>query len=187
MKREVVTLSHSLTQPIGISFICEHCGESNLVIQDIVGVGTKSGGKQRVDRTYSISPKDSIEIANLAQKDLEYKIKKIEKKTAKDNYSWINTTKCVKCQHFQSWNNRRLWKDFLKLFFGAPFLVLMLVGFPISLIYKNTSDYPLWLDYTLTGIILTVMFGAVIYLLKSLSKNRSKNRNKPSYVMLPIR
>jgi hypothetical protein len=186
MKQEVVTFSQSLTHPVSVSFTCEHCGASNSFIQEIVGEGRISGGKRGADGNYTMSPKDSLKIMELARKDLEYKVKKAEKKIAKGNFSWLKANECVKCNKYQSWNNRRIWKDFLMVFFGAPFIVLLVVGFPITLIYKNTSDYPLWVDILLISLILILMIGATINLAMSLSKTNHKNRNKPNVIMPPI-
>lgn len=183
MKQKVMTFSQSLTQPVSVSFTCEHCGELNLTTQDIVGVGSRSGGKLGPDGNWQISPEDSIKIVELAQKDLEFKVKNIEKKVAKGNFSWLNATKCKKCEHYQSWNARKIWKEFIQLFFGAPFIVLLVVGFPISLIYKNTTDYPLWVDILLIGLILIIMIVAIINLVTSLSKTKRKNRSKPTVII----
>lgn len=183
MKQKVITFSQSLTQPVSVSFTCEHCGELNFITQDIVGVGSRSGGKRGPDGNWQISPEDSIKIVELAQKDLELKVKNVEKKIAKGKFSWLNATECTKCKHYQSWNSRRIWKEFFQLFLGAPFIVLLVVGFPISLIYKNTRDYPLWVDILLIGLILLIMLGAIINLVASLSKTKRKDRSKPTVII----
>jgi hypothetical protein len=186
MKQEAVIFTQSLTRPVTISFICEHCGESNSFTQEIVGEGRTSGAKKGVDGKYIMSPKDSLKIMELAQLNLDHNVKKAETKIAKGNYSWLNANKCVKCNKYQSWNNRRIWKDFLLMFFGAPFIVLLVVGFPITLIYKNTTDYPLWVDILLVSLILILMIGATINLAMSLNKTNHKNRNKPTVIMPPL-
>jgi hypothetical protein len=186
MKQEVVTFTQNVNHPVSVSFACEHCGESNSFIQEIVGEGRISGGKRGADGKYTMSPKDSIKIMELAQKDLEYKVKKAEKKIAKGNLTWLKANKCVKCNKYQSWNNRRIWKDFMLMFFGAPFIVLLVVGFPITLIYKNTTDYPLWVNILLISLILILMIGASINLAMSLNKTNRKSRNKPIIIIPPL-
>lgn len=187
MKQEIVTYSQSLTQPISVSFTCEHCGTFNIFTQDIVGVGSLSVKTRKATEKYVPSVADSFAVNNLAKENLELKMKQIEKKIATDNFSWLNAAKCSKCKHFQSWNNRRIWSDFLKLFFGAPFIILLVVGFPITQIYKNTSDFPLWANVLLLSLVIIVMVGAIINLVYSLSMKSRKSHNKPTVTLLSIR
>lgn len=187
MKQEVVTYSQSLTQPISVSFTCAHCDTLNIFTQDIVGVGNLSVKTLKATEKYVPSVADTFAVNNLAKEDLALKMKKIEKKIATDNFSWLNKAKCSKCKHFQSWNNRRIWSDFLKLFFGAPFMVLLVVGYPISQIYKNSSDFPLWANLLLLGLIIIVMVGAIINLVYSLLMKSRKSHNKPTVTLLSIR
>lgn len=180
MKQEVVTFTQSLTHPVSVSFTCEHCGEVNTFIHEIIGVGNRSGGKRGADGKYVMSPKDSIIIMEQAQKNLELGIKKVERKVEKGNYSWLEAKKCSKCQHYQSWNGGRIWKDFFMLFLGGPFIIFLVIGFPITMIYKNTTNYPSWVYVLIGGLSFIIMVGALINLVSSLNMKSRKNRNVPT-------
>lgn len=183
MKQEVVTFTQSLTHPVSVSFTCEHCGEVNQYKHEIIGVGQKSEGKRGADGQYSISPADSEKIMIKAQQNLDLSIKKVERKIEKGNYSWLEAKKCTKCKHYQSWNGAGIWKDFFTLFLGAPFIIILVIGFPITRIYRNATSYPIWVYILIGGLSLIIMVGALINLVISQNMKNRKNRNVPTVIV----
>lgn len=148
MGQEITTYSKVLTKPINVSFTCEHCGEYNSFAQEIVGSGSKSkyGGKHEVKSSSILSQKELDKIMMKSQKNLDYGIKNAEIKIAKGKFSWLYANKCIKCNYYQSWQTHQIWKNFFKTFIGGPFMSLLIVMFPLSIVFGRDSDkYPDWI------------------------------------------
>ena len=184
MGQKITTFTQTMTHPVNVSFACEHCGEMNSFSMEIIGGGKTHGGKRNADGTYSLTPEGLAKIRAKAQIDLDRGVKNAELKIAKGHFSWIDAKKCPKCKHYQSWQTGRIWKNFLKVFFGAPFFVFLLAMYPLSIISsRDSNDYPQWVYIILGGLILVIMVGAMVNLFTSLVKRDRKNHNKPTVII----
>ena len=141
MGDQITSFSQVLTHPFNVSFTCEHCGEFNTFTHEIVGAGKKSvyHSSSRNISAAALSAKDRLKMQEKAEKQLELGIKNAEAKLAKGKYSWIVANKCAKCNRYQSWQTRQIWKNFFKSFFGAPFIILLLLYLPLSWIFGSDS------------------------------------------------
>jgi len=186
MGEKITTYSKVLSYPITVSFTCEHCGEQNVYTQEIVGAGQKSKynvkrGSTAID---NLSPKELVKMQIKAQRDLDRGIENARRKVAKDKFSWIYANKCSKCRHYQSWQTGQIWKNFFKTFFGGPFMLMLIVMFPLFWIFgRDTSKYPEWISIVLSGLMLIIMISAIVILIKSLLSRDRKKHSKPSVII----
>lgn len=182
MGDQITTYSKVLTHPFNVSFTCEHCGECNSFTQEIVGAGKKSiyGSSSRSNNVSTLSAADSAKMLLKAEKALELGIKNAETKLAKGKYSWLYANKCTKCKHYQSWQTSQIWKTFFKSFFGGPFMLMLLVFFPLNIIFgKDTNKYPEWIMIVMSSLIFIIWISSIIILIKSLLSRDRKHRCKP--------
>jgi hypothetical protein len=186
MGQEIVTFSQVLTHPFTVAYICELCGEPNSFHHEIVGTGKKSVYRDAsfTRAPASLTQKDATGMLEKAQKDLDRGVRNAQARLAKGKYSWIQANRCAKCKRYQSWHVARIWKDFFKNFFGAPFLLMLLVFIPLSVIYgKDSSHYPEWIFVVLGVLSLVLMLVAVVNLFRSLISRRGKQRNPPTVTL----
>ena len=186
MGQEIVTYSQVLKHPFTVSFVCEHCGEQNTYDHEIVGAGKKSLYKDNSfsNKTPVPSQKDQSRMQEKAQKDLDRGILYAQGRLAKGKYSWIKANKCAKCKRYQSWHISQIWKTFFKTFFGGPLVVMLLVYFPISIIFgRDTSRYPEWISIVMSALMFLVMVAAVVNLFRALISRRGKQRNPPTVAL----
>lgn len=183
MGQEIITYSQVLKHPVNVSFTCEHCGEYNSYMQEIVGAGKKSkySGEFDVKKANTLTMNDYSKMMTKAQQDLDRGINNAKRRLAKENYSWLFANKCAKCKHYQSWQTSQIWKNFFKSFFGGPFMLFLLVMVPLSIIFgRDTSRYPEWISIVLGVLTLIIMIAAIYNLISSLFHRDRKHRNKPT-------
>ncbi len=186
MGDQITTFSKVLTHPFNVAFTCEHCGEQNSFTQEIAGVGKKAlyGSTAKTFTTNDLSPAVQAKMLQKAQNQLDQGIKDAEAKIAKEKYSWLYANKCAKCNRFQSWQTGQIWKNFFKTFFGGPFILMLVVYFPLTIFWgRDSSKYPEWIMYSLSVIMLIIWISAIVILIKSLARRDHKHRNKPTVTL----
>ncbi len=159
-----------LSHPVHVTFTCEHCGQHNSFVQEIVGSSSaevrygSSAEQQRID---NLGPD--------AQIDLELKIQRAEYNIGRGNYSWLRVHRCTNCKYAQSWQTGRIWKRSIKFFVLDMFILLVFCSW-----FQGTPPASItsaaWGLFVILGILMLI---PAAILIASLRKRDKETIRKP--------
>lgn len=166
----VVTHRTMKKQPVVVDYRCEHCGEANSYVVELVGRSSKSGD--------SLTDRQMERLEAKADRRLERRILAVEKKVAKGSFSWARAWRCKKCKRCQTWQVPRLWRTFFADLFGIPILLLLL-GAPFQALMRN-GDRPSIFGVVYLAVFVLVAIGVPVSDLVPILRIDRKNPTKPT-------